>query len=256
MSSSSYQVGRNTIVTLLEQQPDRVSKVFLSASNKPDKRLSQIRSLCKENRIPLMEVPHTKLDALLQSQDSSAELRHQGVVALVLSQPVLTLEELLASYPAKEPGLLLMLDGIEDAHNLGAILRVADASGCKGVILPERRSAPLSPTACKVACGAEQTVPIAVVHNLSQALSQLKDQGFWIAAAVCDDHAVRYDKQAYDMPTVLVMGSEGKGIRRGLLKSCDFYLKIPMLGEINSLNVSTATAVLTFEIARQQRRFT
>jgi 23S rRNA (guanosine2251-2'-O)-methyltransferase len=190
-----------------------------------------------------------------QQRDEAMEAVHQGVVASVAAQPVLSLQELLDRLPKPLPkaGLLLMLDGVTDPRNLGAMLRVADACGAWGVILGKHRSGQLGPAVAKTACGADLSVPVAVVTNLSQTMETLKKLGFWTVASVCEDgSALAYYKQDYVMPTLLLLGSEGEGLSAQLVKNSDFKITIPMMGLVNSLNVAAAAAVLCFEIAKAQ----
>lgn len=190
-----------------------------------------------------------------QQREEAMEAVHQGVVASVAAQPVLSLQELLDRLPKPLPkaGLLLMLDGVTDPRNLGAMLRVADACGAWGVILGKHRSGQLGPAVAKTACGADLSVPVAVVTNLSQTMETLKKLGFWTVASVCEDgSALAYYKQDYVMPTLLLLGSEGEGLSAQLVKNSDFKITIPMMGLVNSLNVAAAAAVLCFEIAKAQ----
>ena len=148
---------------------------------------------------------------------------------------------------------LLLLDEVEDPHNLGAILRTADAVGVDGVLIPRRRSCPLSATVAKTSAGAVEYVPVARIGNVAQTIRDLKEEGFWIVGADMDGTADYFDADLTGA-TVLVVGSEGRGISRLVRESCDVLVKIPMLGKINSLNVSVAGAVLMYESLRQRQK--
>ncbi|HEY9746454.1 MAG TPA: 23S rRNA (guanosine(2251)-2'-O)-methyltransferase RlmB [Oculatellaceae cyanobacterium] len=258
-SGSRYVYGRNSVKALLDACPERVFKIFVAENLKPDKRLQAIQDTARDHRIPLQTVPRVKLDQMLKSSSETTEpdteaLSHQGIVASVAPKALLSLAELLKLCKDKLPTgkypRLLMLDSVTDPRNFGAILRVADAAGIGGVIIPKRDSAGFGPAVSKTASGAEETVNIAVVSNLNQAIQQLKDNGFWVAGAANDEKAVNYYQQDYQMPIALVMGSEGKGLADLVRKNCDFLIKIPMHGTVDSLNVATATAVLLFEMVK------
>lgn len=276
-TTASIVYGRNSVRHLLEESPQRVSKVYLLKQDHPDKRLQELFSLCKQAGVVAQLVPRAKLDSLALSaeaeEDTSASEKrprdrdrnftpgksigsvpnHQGVVALTVAVPLLTLEQMLAKLPSPlGKGCLLLLDGVTDPRNLGAILRVADASGVWGVLIGKHRSGTLGPQVAKTASGADLSVPVAQVTNLRQAMETLKDKGFWSVATVCEsEKAVPYTRQNWDMPTLLLLGSEGEGLSKQLIKHSDFQVTIPMHGLVNSLNVATAAAILCFEINRQ-----
>lgn len=252
-----YVYGKNSVKALLDLHPDRVFKIFLADNLKPDKRLQAIQDAAHARRIPIQQVPRPKLDQMLRSQETQTATEeqeyasHQGVMASVAPKTLLGLHDLIRVCKEKmaqghHPRLLL-LDGVTDPRNFGAILRIADAAGIEGVIIPKHHSAGFGPAVSKTASGAEETVDIAVVANLNNAIRDLKEAGFWIAGAANDPKAVDYHKQDYGMPIALVMGSEDKGLADLVRKNCDFLLKIPMHGTVDSLNVATATAILLFE---------
>ncbi|MFA5543926.1 MAG: 23S rRNA (guanosine(2251)-2'-O)-methyltransferase RlmB [Bacilli bacterium] len=173
---------------------------------------------------------------------------HQGVVLEVQDYKYSKFEELLVTnykYP-----FIVVLDGLEDPHNLGAILRTCDASGVDGVIIPKNRSVGLNATVAKVSTGAIEYVKVAEVTNIAQTLKILKDKGYWIVGAEATDKSVDFRSMKYDMPTVLVVGSEGKGISRIVRESCDFLVQIPMVGHVNSLNASVSCSILIYEIMK------
>jgi 23S rRNA (guanosine2251-2'-O)-methyltransferase len=202
--------------------------------------------LAKRSSVIVRVVDERQLDQL------SEHGVHQGFAALVSSYSSWTLETVLAQ--AKKPyPLILVLDGIEDPHNLGAILRSADAFGVDGVILKSHDGVLLNPTVAKVSTGAIDYVKVAVVTNLSQAIETMKEQGYWVVAS--DGSATQsYSQIDYASPIALIIGSEGFGISPLLLKRSDFVVKIPMFGHVNSLNASVATGILLSEIARSRQK--
>lgn len=202
-------------------------------------RIQEIVELCREQSVPLRFEPREALDRV------SKGVPHQSVIAFGTVRGFVELSEVL-------PGatLLVVLDGIEDPHNLGAIIRTAHAAGANAVVVPERRAAPLTETVERAAAGALEYLPVARVTNVSQALEHLKEQGFWIYGF--DERGTeRYDQVEYASPTVIVLGGEGKGIHQGVQKHCDVLVRIPMSGQVSSLNVSVAAGVVLFEWRRR-----
>lgn len=175
---------------------------------------------------------------------------HQGVIAEIDDFKTYSLEELLRIIP--DTATLVVLDGLEDPHNLGAILRSADASGVSGIIIPKHGSVSLNATVAKVSTGAIDTVPTCTVTNLSQTLETLKEKGYWIYGSEFTDQAQDYRSVKYGSKACLVIGSEGHGISRLVLKHCDVVVKIPMVGAINSLNASVSAALLMYEVMNQR----
>ncbi|MBR1885197.1 MAG: 23S rRNA (guanosine(2251)-2'-O)-methyltransferase RlmB, partial [Schwartzia sp.] len=179
--------------------------------------------------------------------------RHQGVLAYTSPVDYTPFDEILRLARQKsDVPFLLLLDELEDPHNLGAILRTADAVGVDGVLIPKRRSCPLSATVAKTSAGAVEYVPVARIGNVAQTLNELKREGFWVVGADMDGTA-DYFTADLTGAVVLVVGSEGHGISRLVRETCDLLVRIPMLGKINSLNVSVAGAVLMYEVLRQRR---
>jgi 23S rRNA (guanosine2251-2'-O)-methyltransferase len=213
------------------------------ARERHDQRLQKIIDAARENAVRLRFEPREELTRLARTA------AHQGVVAIVRTREFLDLEDLLTG---PEPRLLLALDGVEDPQNLGALLRTADASGVDGVLLTERRAAPLSPVAVKASAGAAEHVRIARVVNLVRALEQLKEQNIWCVGL--DERGITgYDQYDFTSNTVIVLGREGSGLHDLVRRTCDHLLQIPMAGAVSSLNVSAAGAVVLFEAARQRR---
>jgi 23S rRNA (guanosine2251-2'-O)-methyltransferase len=237
--------GIHAVRVLLARQPQRVRRVLLTGGRDAG-RLAEIRALAQSAGVQVDAADDALLDKLADGG------RHQGVVAEVLpraSDPETQLEEALES--AAGAPLLLVLDGVQDPHNLGACLRSADAAGVAAVIVPRDRAAGMTPVVRKVAAGAAETVPLVAVVNLARTLRQLKERGIWLVGT--DDTA---GKGLYEAdlkgPLALVMGSEGEGLRRLTRECCDLLVSIPMAGAVESLNVSVATGVVLFEAVRQR----
>lgn len=213
------------------------------ARERHDQRLQRVIDACRETGVRLRFEPREHLTKLARTPG------HQGVVAIVRAKTMLGLEDLL---DGSGPRLLLALDGVEDPQNLGALLRSADGAGASGVILTERRSAPLSPAAIKASAGAAEHVPIARVVNLSRALEQLKEHDLW-CVGLDERGTMSYDEFDFTSNCVLVLGREGAGLHDLVRRHCDHLLRIPMAGKVASLNVSAAGAVVLYEAARQRR---
>ena len=222
------------------------------ARDRHDDRLQRVIDQCRDQGVRLRFEPREHLTQLAKSAG------HQGVVAVVRAKAVLDLEDLLAPLPAREDGskaparLLLALDGVEDPQNLGALLRSADGSGVDGVVLTERRAAPLSAVAVKASAGAAEHVRIARVVNMTRSLEQLKALNIW-CIGLDERGTMDYDQFDFTASCVLVLGREGAGLHDLVRKTCDQLLRIPMSGAVSSLNVSVAGAVVLYEAARQRR---
>jgi 23S rRNA (guanosine2251-2'-O)-methyltransferase len=181
-------------------------------------------------------------------------VQHQGVVAQAAPYAYVEVEDLLKVAEEKgEPPFLLLLDEIEDPHNLGSILRTADCTGAHGVILPKRRSAQVTATVSKTSAGAVEYVPVARVTNLGQTIDQLKEMGVWVVGTVVDAVQELYDTEVFDGPVAIVIGNESKGMGRLIREKCDVLVKLPMAGKINSLNASVAAGVVMYEVLRRRR---
>jgi 23S rRNA (guanosine2251-2'-O)-methyltransferase len=208
-----------------------------------DERLAQIVALCREAGVKVRQEPREALTRL------AGNASHQGVVAVVRERDFLDVEDL---FQGSEPRLVLAIDGIEDPQNLGALLRTAEGAGVDGVLITERRSAPLSAVAVKASAGAAEHLRLARVVNLVRALEALKDQGLWCVGL--DERGTQdYDRFDFTSNTVIVLGREGAGLHDLVRRTCDHLLRIPMAGQVASLNVSAAGAVVLFEAARQRR---
>ena len=236
--------GIHAVTTLLQRSPGKVTELWVVQS-RSDKAMQRIIKLAEDQGIPVLE---TNKGQLNQKVDGN----HQGAIAL--RQPSVRytekhLEDVLDNIEGTP--LILVLDGVTDPHNLGACLRTADAAGVQLVIAPKDKSAPLNATAAKVACGAAEAVPYIQVTNLSRTLKDLQQRGIWITGTAGEATESVYQANLTG-PTALVMGAEGKGMRRLTREHCDFLINIPMAGEVSSLNVSVATGVCLFEAVRQR----
>lgn len=259
---AEYIYGKNSVLTVLEQAPERVFKVYLSDQMKPDSRIGELIGLVNAHGIVLVKVPRQKLDRMVQEgmvnpDPEDQRPNHQGVVASVAPRPLWDIHDVISACQPKieagEKPVVLMLDGVTDAGNMGAILRVADAVGVEAVVLGKHSSAGLGPGVSKTSSGADQVVNLAVVTNLTQSLEKLKAAGFWVVGTMLSEKAQEYTTIDFNMPTVLVMGSEGKGLSRLVAEHCDFAATIPMMGKMASLNVASATAVVLYEMLRQKQ---
>jgi 23S rRNA (guanosine2251-2'-O)-methyltransferase len=246
MSEESIVFGLHAVRTLLQQRPERAASVLLQ-KGREDARTSEILELAKAAGVKTEWRDARELDRLAGSD------RHQGACAQVRAAGVLgegALDEILDR--AVTPPLLLVLDGVQDPHNLGACLRSADAAGASAVIVPRDRAVGLTPTVRKVASGAAEVMPLIQVVNLARTLRWLKERDIWIVGT--DDGATKaVYETALDMPVALVLGAEGAGLRRLTRENCDALIRIPMLGVVESLNVSVATGVVLFEAVRQRQ---
>ena len=241
----NYTLGRNAVRELLKNGRD-IDKIYVQSGE----REGSIRALvaeASERRIPIVECDRAKLDRM------ACGASHQGIIALSAERNYATVEEILAVAAERgEPPFVILCDGVEDPHNLGAILRSAECSGAHGVIIPKRRSVGLTPVVAKASAGAIEHVPVARVTNLARTVEELKEAGVWIYAAdMGGDASYESDLKG---AVGLVLGSEGEGISRLVKEKCDFTLSIPLYGTVNSLNVSCAAAVLLCEIARQRHK--
>lgn len=236
-----YVYGKNVVKQLLEDGK-KIYEIILQEGFR-DRDLQQ-RIL--KQKIPVVYMNHKKMNQKLEGN-------HQGVAALIDEYKMYSIEEVLEAIPDGKMPLLVMLDGIEDPHNLGAILRTCDCVGVDGVIIGKHRSARLTPTVAKVSTGAIDTVKVSAVSNLTQTLKYLKEKGFWVVGTDMHD-ASDYHKAKYDMPLVLVIGSEGFGISNLVRKNCDFCVKLPMVGKVTSLNASVACGILLYQIYTQREK--
>ena len=239
-----YIYGRNTVEEALRDPSTTIEKLFLRESiNK--KNLGPILELASSQRIPVGYVPGRKLHELV------GQVQDQGIVALIADIDYLDLDQWLEkTVPLQNPALL-MVDGVEDPHNLGAIIRSAAASGISGVFLPKHGSSPVTPAVHKTAAGNVGKIPIVRGGNMNQAILELKNRDFWIAGLDMEGDNYFW-QQAMDMPLVIIIGGENKGLRPSTRKHCDFIVSIPLSNQVESLNASVAASLVCFEWKRQQ----
>ena len=216
------------------------------ARERHDHRVQRIIDECRRVGVAVRFVTRQDIDRL------AGTAFHQGVVAVTSAKTYAEVEEILGRRRG-EHALVVVLDGVEDPHNLGAIIRTADGAGADGVLIPERRAAGVTATVAKASAGAVEHMPIAKITNVARTLEELKNRNVWTVGL--DERAPQaYDALDYNMDCALVLGAEGKGLHELVRKKCDFLVSIPMLGQVASLNVSVASAVVLYEIARQRRR--
>lgn len=238
--------GIHAVTTLLQRTPDQVVEVWVQ-KGRQDARMQALLDLAEEHGLSVMEA-----DKGLMNQ--KAEGNHQGIIALrkpVQGRSEKHLPDLLDGIQGD--AFILILDGVTDPHNLGAVLRTADAAGVHIVIAPKDRSAPMNATVSKVACGAAEAVPYIQVTNLARTMKDLQERGVWIVGTAGEAEQNVY-QQSLTGPLALVMGAEGQGMRRLTREHCDYLINIPMAGEVSSLNVSVATGVCLFEAVRQRQQ--
>ena len=243
-SHDDFAYGAHAVGAVLETQTDKIQEVWIQ-KGLHNAQIKKLIEVVDKNRILLRFVDRTRLDR-------KAEGNHQGILAILQAAKVYKEDELYALLDQlNENPFLLLLDSVTDPHNLGACLRTANAAGVHAVIAPRDKSAPLNATVRKVACGAAEQIPFIAVTNLARTMDTLKQRGIWLIGA-----AGEAEKSIYTETLTgnigLVMGAEGKGLRRLTRESCDTLVKIPMSGTINSLNVSVATGVCLFEAIRQR----
>ncbi len=237
-------VGRNAVTEALKSGRG-INKLWIASGDREGS-VAEIAALAKERGIVVQYVERAKIEALAGGH------RHQGVLAYVAPVPYAELEDILKAAEAKgEAPFLVLLDELEDPHNLGALLRTADTTGVHGILIPKRRSVSLNATVAKTSAGAVEYVPVARIGNIAQTLKKLKEKGFWVAGADMDGEKAYYEADLTG-PLVLVVGSEGKGMSRLTKEACDFIVRMPMVGRINSLNASVAGSILMYESMRQR----
>lgn len=245
MSDIAY--GIHAIDVLLRRSPERIISLSVQ-SDRNDKRIQGLLSLAQNQGVSVSRVTKAELDATVSE-------RHQGVVALIKPRQgdaEVTERDLTQFLSDLDCPLILVLDGVTDPHNLGACLRSADAAGVDAVIVPKDNSAELNAVARKVASGAAEVIPLVRVTNLARILRSLKELGIWVVGTTGEADTLVFD-QDLSIPTALVMGAEGPGMRRLTTEACDFLVKLPMAGDVSSLNVSVATGICLFEAVRQRR---
>lgn len=236
-------IGRNAVLELLKS--GREIENVMVAKGEHEGSVNRILALCKEKKIVIKTVDRRKLDALCGGAN------HQGVAANTSAHSYATVDEILALAEERgEAPFLIICDEIEDSHNLGAMIRTAEACGAHGIIIPKRRSVGLNFIVAKTSCGALEYMKVARVGNLAQTIDELKQKNIWIYAADMDGQ--RWDKTDFSGGAALVVGNEGSGVGRLIKEKCDVTVSLPMLGRVNSLNASVAAGIIMYEIARQR----
>ena len=236
--------GRNAVRELLKKGTE-TDKIFVIRSEKSGS-LGQLIALAHERHIPVLECDKSKLDKMT---DGGV---HQGICAVTSSVSYVDVDDILKIADGKgQSPFIVIADGIEDPHNLGAIIRTCECAGLHGLIIPKRRCATVNGTAAKASAGAVSHLPIAKVTNIPSVIDDLKKRGVWVYGAEAD--GTPYYNTKFDSATAIVVGSEGAGISRLIREKCDFIISIPMYGNVNSFNVSCAAAVLLCEASRQMR---
>lgn len=241
--ASDYIIGKNPVIEALKSERD-INKIWIAEGSNRGQ-MNQITSLAKEGNVLVQFVPKKKIDQMTEGN-------HQGVVAQVAAYEYAEVDDILsAAEKRNEAPFIILLDELEDPHNLGSILRTADAVGAHGVIIPKRRAVGLTATVAKASTGAIEYIPVARVTNLARTIDELKDRGVWIVGT---DAKGKEDYRNVDgkMPIGLVIGSEGKGMGRLVKEKCDFLLRLPMQGSVTSLNASVAASLLMYEVYRKR----
>lgn len=237
-------VGRNSVLELLESDKD-INKIYVQTGEKHGS-INKIISTAKKKKIIISEVDKQKINAL------APNMNHQGVIAIVPPFNYCEIEDILEEAKLKnEDPFVVILDGIEDVHNLGSIIRTAETAGVHGIIIPKRRAASVNSTVNKVSAGAVSHMKIARVNNINETISYLKDNGLWICGTDMDTKTYYYE-QNLKGPIGIVIGSEGYGMSRLVKENCDFLVKIPMKGKITSLNASVSAGIVIYEVVKQR----
>ena len=236
--------GRNSVLELLESDRD-INKILIPKGESHGS-INKISTLAKQRKIVIAEVERQKLNAISKTNN------HQGVIAIVPPFNYASVDDILnvAKQKGEDP-FILILDGIEDPHNLGSIIRTAETAGVHGVIIPKRRAASVNATVSKVSSGAVEHVKIARVNNLNETIKYLKEQGLWICGTDGEAKTYYYN-QDLKGPIAIVIGSEGFGMSKLIKENCDFLVKIPMKGKITSLNASVSAGIVIYEAVKQR----
>ena len=249
--STTVVYGVNSVLEALRAGKRSIDSITILESARPD-RLKVLLDLARQKRVPVHRVPRLDLDRNL------GEARHQGVVARIAAARYADPDELLDSLVARigtsDPPLAVALDSVEDPRNMGSILRTADCAGVHGVFIPERRASGLTDVVAKVAAGALEYVPVARVTNLVRLIEQLKERNIWVVGTAGDVEQ-SYTEWDWKQPSAIILGNEGQGLHRLVRETCDTLVRIPVLGHLESLNVSVAAGILMYEARRQRTQF-
>ena len=240
--------GRRPVYEALMSERRLISKVFVLSSNTQDNIIGEILLLAQKKGIKVGGVQKNDLDRI------SGGGNHQGVIAEASSYPYVELEQMVENTPeGSRPPVIVVLDHVQDPQNLGTILRVAETAGSAGVVIPKDRSAEITPAVVRASAGASEQIKVARVVNITRTIAFLKEKGFWVAGLDCSKDAVSYENVDLTDPMVIVVGTEGTGLSRLVKENCDHLLHIPMYGRMDSMNVTTALAVIIHEARRQWR---
>lgn len=236
--------GRNSVIELLESKKD-INKIFVTKGERHGS-INKILAMAKERNVIIVEKDKKQMAQMAQTPN------HQGVIAIVPPFEYCEIEDILENAKIKnEDPFILILDGIEDPHNLGSIIRTAETAGVHGIIIPKRRAASVNSTVSKVSAGVVEHIKIARVTNISDSIQKLKDNGLWICGTDIDAKNYYYD-QDLKGPLGIVIGNEGQGMSEKVKKNCDFLVKIPMKGKVTSLNASVSTGIVVYEAVKQR----
>lgn len=236
--------GRNSVIELLESNKD-INKLYITKGEKNGS-INKIMAMAKEKKIVIVEKDKAQMEKMAQTEN------YQGVIAIVPPYEYCEVEDILDLAKEREENpFILILDGIEDTHNLGAIIRTAETAGVHGIIIPKRRSASVNSTVSKVACGAVEYMKIARVNNINETIKKIKEAGLWICGTAVDGEEY-YFNQDLKGPLGIVIGNEGKGMSELVKKNCDFLVKIPVMGKVQSLNASVSTGIIIYEAVKQR----
>lgn len=236
--------GRNSVLELLESGKD-INKIFITRGERHGS-INKILAIAKERKIIVVEKDKRQMDEMAQEEN------YQGVIAIVPPFEYVEIEDILNEAKLKqEDPFILILDGIEDPHNLGSIIRTAETAGVHGIIIPKRRAASVNSTVNKTSAGAVEHMKIARVTNISDAIEELKQAGLWICGTDINAEKYYYN-QDLTGPLGIVIGNEGKGISEKVKKNCDFNVKIPMKGKVTSLNAAVSTGIIVYEVVKQK----
>ena len=236
--------GRNAVLELLESDKD-INKIYITKGELKGS-INKIIALANETKVIVVQKAKKQMDMIAGTEN------YQGVIAVVPPYQYVEVEDILETAKERnEDPFILILDGIEDTHNLGAIIRTAETAGVHGIIIPKRRAAQVNSTVSKVASGALEYMKIARVNNITDTISKLKEKGIWVCGTAIDAEKYYYD-QNLTGPLAIVIGNEGKGISELVKRNCDFLVKIPMKGKVSSLNASVSTGIVVYEAVKQR----
>lgn len=239
--------GRNAVIELLKTDKD-INKIYIQKGERHGS-INEIITLAKEKKIVISEMEKTKLDQISETHN------HQGVIALVAPYEYCEVDDILEYAKSKnEKPFIIILDSIEDPHNLGSIIRTAECTGVHGIIIPKRRAVPVNSTVAKTSVGAVEYMNIARVNNLTETIKYLQENGVWVYGTVMDGKSVYTDEKYDDSGVAIVIGNEGEGMSKLVKENCDFLVRIPMRGKINSLNASVSAGIIMYEVYNQRNK--